>query len=102
MKNEIKYEVRTLDVWGNDQDGYEVNDSFSVGYIYLEEGFSNKDVLNELENENFLCSFNGSLEGYLEKCSFNGDDTYIEIDLDGKPLFNLLKEEEDSFNDVGV
>lgn len=33
---ETVWELRTYDVWGNAEDGYEVNDSFSAGEVTLE------------------------------------------------------------------
>jgi len=80
-----------LDVWGNEEEGFEVNDIFPIDCIELEENFTNQDLIHELLAQNYLCSFAGQVKDVF---SVDGDDEFVTIDdaKDGFPLFHLYKE----------
>lgn len=54
----MKYKVKSLDVWGNKEDGYEINQEFYAGDIEIPdtEPFSNDDqaILDILIEKGFL------------------------------------------------
>jgi hypothetical protein len=45
----LTYKLYTLDVWGNESEGFEVNDSYGQGTIELNESFSDADLLNAID-----------------------------------------------------
>ena len=56
MKGEFKmneYELYSYDVWGNEEDGYEVNDSYKIGKIELEDTEDNS-IIEALKQFGFL------------------------------------------------
>jgi hypothetical protein len=55
-----QYQVVSLDVWGNDQDGYEINNLHKIGNIEFDFEPSDKD---ELLHKQIVTSLKG--EGYL-------------------------------------
>ena len=48
------YKVCTLDVWGNSEDGFDVNDQFAAGSIELSAEMSDSEILQKLADEGFL------------------------------------------------
>ena len=46
--------VNYFDVWGNEDDGWEVNDLCYSGEIELSEDFKNDEILEELKDVGFL------------------------------------------------
>jgi hypothetical protein len=81
-----KWQVWTLDVWGNEIDGYDVNDRSRAGYIELVESYTDHDILQALKDENFLKE---SVK--FTDINIDGDDTLIFIDSaeNAYPLFQL-------------
>jgi len=81
----MKYNVCTLDVWGNENDGFEVNDSFKVGTINLYAVSTDEQILNAIS----LLGYN--VEG-LEIEDYS-DNSFIAISEKetGKPVFNIVK-----------
>lgn len=69
------YTVYSLDVWGNAEDGYEVNDSFKVGTI-----------LSALKSVGIIANHIKLFDIVID-----GDDFMITIDdaKDGRPVFTL-------------
>lgn len=49
-----RFRVWSLDVWGNEDDGFDVNDRASVGYITLAEDMTSRQILEALEEAGFL------------------------------------------------
>ncbi len=50
---EIYHLIHHYDVWGNEEDGYEVNDSSSHGFI----------IINDFEDDSEICEFLGAYFG---------------------------------------
>ena len=46
--------INYFDVWGNQEDGYEVNNLCKEGTVELNEDFTNADLLLELQDVGFL------------------------------------------------
>lgn len=46
--------INYFDVWGNQKDGWEVNNMCSEGNIELPENYSHKDILKALRDASFL------------------------------------------------
>lgn len=44
------------DVWGNREEGYEVNESYEWGEIELPEDHTNEDLINKLIEVDYLCA----------------------------------------------
>jgi len=85
-----KWQVWDLDSWGNDEDGYQVNDRYKWVSIELVRGFSYRDLFKELKAQNII-----KKHVKLKQLAIDGDDIFISIDLakNGKPFFQLTKEE---------
>lgn len=86
----LTYTVLSLDVWGNEEDGFEVNDRCRVGTIDLDESLNSDDVLRELDGAGYvhasLCEVNDAI----------GDEYTLHIDSaqNGRPLLQLELQEE--------
>jgi len=51
----IKYKLVSYDVWGNDEDGYEVNDAHFTGdIIELETGMTDEGIIDKLKEEGWV------------------------------------------------
>ena len=51
----MKFEIIQYDVWGNPQDGFEVNDAYSTGIVIdINENDSDKTILKKLKEVGFL------------------------------------------------
>jgi hypothetical protein len=81
------FRVWSLDVWGNDEDGYTVNDRREVGKISVS-NTENRTLFRALVNRDFLRP--GA------KVEFDGDDEFISVDYanNGEPVLQLELEEE--------
>jgi hypothetical protein len=81
-----KYEVCSLDVWDNAEEGYDVNDVFKIGTIDLGEDVSDLEILTALVDAGFLDACATEL-GEVEYC---GDGfLHIRVKSDCKPVLNL-------------
>lgn len=84
------WKIMTLDVLGNEGDGYEVNASYYSGReIELAHDASDKQVRDALVESGYLSK--ASQVRYLE---FIGDDDVINVNRlrDGRPLLTLMRE----------
>ena len=73
----MKYEYISYDVWGNENDGYEVNQAFHTGEsVDIDPYLSDNDLLNQLASQGFI------LEGI----------DYDQVSIDGEPEFSLYFE----------
>ena len=87
-----KWQVWGLDVWGNDIDGYEVNDRYRHGAIELSKSYLDEELLSALKDQGLLNEF-----CTLEQINIDGDDTSLYIDdaSNSQPIYQLdLIEEE--------
>lgn len=79
------YTVHPLDVWGNPEDGYTVNNVYpSTGIITLDDNATDADIMRLLVDK-FMMRKNGWDYGLVDVV---GEDT-LYIDYDGEPLFEL-------------
>ncbi len=93
----MKYTLLTYDVWGNEKDGYEVNNTFSTGTtIELPTNASDKDIKRALRSyyPNIMNA----------KLKIEGDDTLICIDRDTqrctRPLCELRVSDQNELNNA--
>ena len=89
-----KYEVISYDVWGNDEDGYEVNQSFHTGsFIDIPDYDLNAaDLIMMLRNEGVLLSVIKDDDLTIDLSHENA--IYFSRSHDNKPLFELRKSEQ--------
>jgi hypothetical protein len=85
-----KYRVVSLDVWGNAEDGYEVNDTRTAGYVELANDADDRDVLDVLIDHGYLRAECSPVTVSLEW----SDESYCEVDerATGYPLYQLIAE----------
>ena len=82
----MKYEYISYDVWGNDVDGYEVNQAFHTGeYVEINPESTDKEILISLIKQGFakdsIC---------FEAVDITGEPEYsLYFEYDGKPEFEL-------------
>jgi hypothetical protein len=82
----MKYEYISYDVWGNESDGYEVNQAFTTGeYVELDTDTSDKELLISLIRQGFakdsIC---------FESVDIQGEQGYsLYFEYNGKPEFEL-------------
>ena len=84
---DMKYRLFTYDVWGNSDDGYEVNEVYKTDtYIHLTEDFEDKDIIKTMIRCGII---NNNCKGKIE---FQGDfefGLYAVWANTGKPMFEL-------------
>lgn len=82
-----KWNVYSLDVWGNEEDGYEVNDRSRIGTVELPKAFSDEWLLKTLKNEGLI----NYKKSDIKSIEIDGGEDWISIDYKGKPFFSLDK-----------
>jgi len=89
------WEKRVYDVWGNAEDGYDVNDSFSDGSIDIRCKIQRMNVVMPVQMQ-WVCAYPsdyqiGNIFGFSGKLEITGDDTviYVNRESDGYPLGEL-------------
>lgn len=87
MKHLQTWDVYAYDVWGNEDEGYTVNDRFYIGKVYTPISPSDKDVLRALVDIRYLTE-----DATLKHLQIEGnDDTlFIEEKGSGYPLCELV------------
>jgi hypothetical protein len=88
QKHVSTFEILSLDVWGNEQDGFDVNNIFSTGIkLKLKENCSDKDICKALKTAGYL------KKGIRTKSlSIDGDfdyNLYIDEAKNGRPFCHL-------------
>lgn len=84
-----KWRVWGLDVWGNDKDGYEVNDRWEItDDLILPRGSTDRDVMEWLKHAGLLKKY-----VQLRWLNFEGDSDFIYIEQarNAYPLFQMEK-----------
>jgi len=78
------YNVHTLDVWGNAEDGYDVNDVYpSVGVVELSNDMTDNAIFMALKDADIA-------EGDIDKAGIMGEHGYtLYISYDNMPIFEL-------------
>ena len=86
-----KWDVRTYDVWGNEDDGFYVNDIYRIGEVELDNDPSDADVIFSLKGAGILNGF-ATVRDY----EFDGDDTviYLNVASNSRPVLELTKQED--------
>lgn len=82
-----KYTVWSVECWGNDKDGYEMNDRAKIGVTLLLPIDSNdKDIIKLLKKEGLL-----NKRIHFKSISINGDENLLCIDSSktGEQLYQL-------------
>lgn len=81
-----KYEVvYYYDVWGNAEDGYDVNDLSRIGYVSLPDNYAERDILNALID---IGAIDGDATLYDAYIYDNAHHIEIE-DINGMPIYVL-------------
>ena len=82
----MKYEYISYDVWGNESDGYEVNQSFHTGeYIEIDPDLSDKDLLISMIRQGFI---KDSI--CFDAVDIQGEPEYsLYFEYNGRPEFEL-------------
>lgn len=88
----MKYRVWKLDVWGNEKDGYTVNDRHDIGEIELPEVPEDNEILNALCEAKMIRPCED-----LSKIELEVIDQYPDYGIDraGKPELSLTCEDEE-------
>lgn len=79
------YKIYSLDVWGNNRDGYEVNDlCFSGLTIELSDNFTDKELIKAMKEVGFINT----------KCQFksfqiDGEDSTLYIQYNTSKVFSM-------------
>lgn len=83
-----RWEFISYDLWGNDEDGYEVNQSFTTGIILdIEDSDTDIAVIKALRDAG-LCDIDDD-----ERIDIDGDEHTLYINLDGWPSCELRRTE---------
>jgi hypothetical protein len=83
MGDTMEFRVYALDVWGNSEDGYEVNDCIATdNIIELSDDWTPKDIAEQI------------MEDRTIRLSIEGDEDftlYVDREEDGRPLVELRR-----------
>jgi hypothetical protein len=83
------WEVRSLDVWGNQEDGYEVNETFHAGELCFTHYPSADQIFARLKTDGLIKS---SVKRSEVDVDTNGPDYYdINDAATGEPLFTVTR-----------
>ena len=83
------YRLYDYDVWGNENDGYDVNDVFKTNELYkIDANWSDSKLISALKKQGLIKK--GIHQSSIE---IGGDDMTITFDYKGKPEFELRIEE---------
>ena len=81
------YRLYTYDVWGNANDGYEVNNVYCESQTYnIDPNWNDKQLINELKKLGLI------KKGLHQKIEVGGNDLTITFDYKGRPEFELRLE----------
>lgn len=99
-----QWELRTYDVWGNNKDGYEVNDSFNAGTVILRIPQTRYNIGTPYE---FLAAFPPDRQikrtfGVRCQIDIKGHDlhVYVTRSRDGYPIGEMFCESHESLSPV--
>lgn len=83
----MTYNVYTLDVWGNPDEGYDVNDRCKAGTVELDEEATRREIVTALIEADFLAGPVTSPARF----EVDNDGSIIHVDLaeNGRPLLTL-------------
>lgn len=76
--------VWSLDVWGNDKEGYEINDRSTIGSVEIPADATDKQVIKALVDAEYLKP--------RFRFDIDGDDTVLYVEYKGRPVLQLEKD----------
>lgn len=71
-----RWEVMSLDVWGNEKDGYDVNNWFHAGWLEFDDYPSENDIFKALKSEGLIGDKVRRSAVYIDPASSDG---YYEV-----------------------
>jgi len=82
----MRYQYISYDVWGNETDGYEVNQTFTTNqYVQLNEDMTDSEIIDSLISQDFARdTVNRDLIHIDGELGFS-----LYFEYDGKPEFEL-------------
>ena len=84
----IRYQLINYDVWGNEDNGFDVNDKFPSGqYVEIPEGASDDEIVRILKNEDIIKKTVRAKS--IEIDGEQGYDLYFSYGPTGRPEFEL-------------
>lgn len=86
----MKWIVFVLDVWGNEEDGFEINDKFSAGVIEVEDD-KEETLFNKLKEKGYFKETTKFEDVEFECWSFEDDWWGIANAETGEPLYELSR-----------
>lgn len=87
-RDRVPYTLWTYDVWGNEKDGYTVNDRYKQGKVYLPKDASSEEIIRALRKDGWI---DKRLRRNLLEIEGERDYT-IYITYKGRPEMELEKE----------
>ena len=84
------YRIWSLDVWGNENDGFSVNDRHEVGSVELSDDATCADVVKALIANGLITPQTTAEQVSMDDAS--DVDLYLDNATSGEPLFHLERE----------
>lgn len=86
------YDVWSYDVWGNEEDGFEVNDRSKIGTIDLSDADVDVDrqLINQLIKNGFLKENANVSDFAIDGCQYT---LYVNVEANGYPLYELVRQD---------
>lgn len=83
------YNIYTYDVWGNEEDGFDVNDRFKLGTLELSDADVNSDsrLANRLKENGFVKETTTTSDLEIDGDKYT---LYVNEASNGYPLFELV------------
>jgi len=82
------FTVMSLDVWGNQRDGYEVNDQYDAGTIEVQEPWDQEDIFRVLKAEGY---FKRRIQRRSVEIEVQDDDVVLVNDRQGRPVYTVWR-----------
>jgi len=87
----MKMRAYAYDVWGNENEGYWVNDRYNTGEVYdVDLGLKDKDLIASLKRQG--CITKGI---HAKSVTIEGDEYGLYFEYKGRPDFELVPEDID-------
>lgn len=89
MTDVTMWEAITYDVWGNEDDGYEVNAAYTTGRIYEIDDYEDDDAIIKALTDG------GEIYGDLDRedIDIDGDEHVLYINYKGWPAMELRRDD---------
>jgi hypothetical protein len=89
-----RWEVRSLDVWGNQEDGYEVNQEYAAGHLSFSRYPSEDAIFKALKRDGFIKA--GIKRSQVEIDGAGPDYYDVNDAATGKPIYSVTLDESHS------